>query len=165
MARYLHPLLSLWLISLAPISYAAPTLVAQLDYGTFVGSYSSTYNISYWQKIPFAAPPVGENRFRAPQAPIPITNGTYDSTQSFELCPQRTVSGSEDCLYLGLYGRPWTEGQALGPVVVNFYGGGFIEGNAYFTIPPAGFPTLNVSSSNNFTTITMRHKFKSSMIP
>ncbi|KAF1348698.1 carboxylesterase [Delphinella strobiligena] len=128
----------------------APTLVAQLDYGTFVGSYSSTYNISYWQKIPFAAPPVGENRFRAPQAPIPITNGTYDSTQSFELCPQRTVSGSEDCLYLGLYGRPWTEGQALGPVVVNFYGGGFIEGNAYFTIPPAGFPTLNVSSSNNF---------------
>lgn len=150
MIRYLPALLSVLSILLVSISSAAPTLVAQLDYGTFVGSYSSTYNISYWQKIPFAAPPVGENRFRAPQAPIPITNGTYNSTQSFEMCPQRTVNGSEDCLYLGLYGRPWIEGQPLKPVVINFYGGAFIEGDAYFTIPPAGFPTLNVSLSNNF---------------
>jgi carboxylesterase type B len=66
-------------------------LLAKLDYGTFQGSYSSTYNISYWRKIPFAAPPTGENRFRAPQPPIPITNGTYNSDQSFDYCPQRTV--------------------------------------------------------------------------
>ncbi|KEQ85503.1 carboxylesterase [Aureobasidium pullulans] len=127
-----------------------PTLTAELDYGTFEGSHSARYNLSYWQKIPFAAPPVGQNRFRGPQPPIPITNGTYNSTQAFDMCPQRTVNGSEDCLYLGLYSRPWTTGQPLRPVVVVFYGGGFIQGSAYFSIPPSGYPVLNVSDSNDF---------------
>ncbi|GAB7352546.1 hypothetical protein MBLNU459_g2935t1 [Dothideomycetes sp. NU459] len=125
-------------------------LLAELDYGNFTGAYSKQYNISYWQKIPFAAPPVGENRFRAPQPPLLITNGTYNSTQSFDMCPQRTVNGSEDCLFLGLYSRPWQRGQLLRPVVVVFYGGAFIEGDAYFTIPPSGYPVLNVSASNDF---------------
>lgn len=75
--------------------------------------------------------------------------GTYNSTQTFDMCPQRTVNGSEDCLFLGLYGRPWTTGQVLRPVVVVFYGGAFIEGDAFFTIPPAGYPILNVSASND----------------
>ncbi|KAG9630415.1 carboxylesterase, partial [Aureobasidium melanogenum] len=65
------------------------------------------------------------------------------------MCPQRTVNGSEDCLYLGLYSRPWTNGQPLRPVVVVFYGGGFIQGSAYFSMPPSGYPVLNVSSSND----------------
>jgi carboxylesterase type B len=118
----LLPLLTLSLVSLSK----AEELVASLDYGTFQDSYSSTYNRTYFQKIPFATPPTGENRFRAPQPPMSITNGTYDSTQSFDMCPQRTVSGphytgqatnrsqvngSEDCLYPGLYSRPWTPTQ------------------------------------------------------
>jgi carboxylesterase type B len=115
-----------------------PTLEAKLDYGTFVGSYSARYNLSYWQKIPFAAPPVGHNRFRGPQPPIPIVNGKFNSTQPFDMCPQRTVNGSEDCLYLGLYSRPWSKAQPLRPVVVTFYGGGFIQGSASFSIPPSG---------------------------
>ena len=128
---------------------SAQDLVATLDYGTFQGAYSKTYNISYWQTIPFAAPPVGQNRFRAPQPPLPLTDGTYDSSQPFDMCPQRTVNGSEDCLYLGLYSRPWTEGQPLRPVVVVFYGGGFIQGSAYFTLPPPAYPILNVSSTSD----------------
>jgi hypothetical protein len=79
------------ILLLISLSYAQD-LLASLDYGTFQGTYSSSYNISYWKKIPFAAPPTGENRFRAPQPPTPITNGTYDSNQSFDFCPQRTVS-------------------------------------------------------------------------
>ncbi|KAF4630791.1 hypothetical protein G7Y89_g7347 [Cudoniella acicularis] len=125
-------------------------LIASLDYGTFEGAYSLPYNISYWRKIPFAAPPTGKNRFRAPQPPAAITSGTYDSSQTFDMCPQRTVNGSEDCLYLGLYSRPWTSSQPLRPVVVVFYGGAYIEGGGSFTIPPAGYPVLNVSSTNNF---------------
>ncbi|KAK8056767.1 secreted lipase [Apiospora rasikravindrae] len=125
----------------------AQCLVAHLDYGTFQGAYNAEYNISYWQKIPYAAPPVGENRFRAPQPPHPIDKQVYNSSQTFDMCPQRTVNGSEDCLYLGLYSRPWTEGQPLRPVVVTFYGGGFAQGSASFTIPPPAYPILNVSSS------------------
>jgi carboxylesterase type B len=126
------------LLLFSSLCTCTPTLAAELDYGTFQGSYSAKYNLSYWQKIPFAAPPVGQNRFRGPQPPIPIVNGTYDSTQSFDMCPQRTVNGSEDCLYLGLYSGPWIKGQPLRPVVVVFYGGGFIQGSAYFSIPPSG---------------------------
>lgn len=65
------------------------------------------------------------------------------------MCVQRTVNGSEDCLYLGLYSRPWTSGQPLRPVVVVFYGGAYIQGDAYFTIPPAAYPILNVSAATD----------------
>ncbi|KAF9262430.1 carboxylesterase [Marasmius fiardii PR-910] len=123
-------------------------LLAETDYGSFQGAYSAQYNISYWQKIPYAAPPVGENRFRGPQPPAAV-EGVYDSSQPFDMCPQRTVNGSEDCLYLGLYSRPWTKDQPLKPVVVTFYGGGFIQGSAYFSIPPSAYPILNVSSSSD----------------
>ena len=142
-------------------AYTLGISVVDLDYGTFAGAYSSSYNISYWQKIPFAAPPIGDNRFRAPQAPLNITNGTYDSTQSFNMCPQRTVNGSEDCLYLGLYARPWELGEPLRPVVVNFYGGAYIEGDASFSIPPAGYPTLNVSTLNNFVFVSPNYRVNS----
>lgn len=66
------------------------------------------------------------------------------------MCVQRTVNGSEDCLYLGLYSRPWTNPSAKRPVLVTFYGGGFIEGGASFTIPPPAYPVLNVSQANDF---------------
>lgn len=148
MALYLFLFCITSLFSL--VACGAPTLTAQLDYGTFVGAYSVDYNISYWMKIPFAAPPTGENRFRAPQPPTPIHEDVYNSTQPYDFCPQRTVNGTEDCLYLGLYGRPWTQGQALKPVVVVYYGGAFIQGGGSFTIPPAGYPVLNVSTENDF---------------
>lgn len=128
----------------------SPEPVAGLDYGTFQGAYSTSYNISYWQKIPFAALPVRWNRVRGPQPPFNITDNTYDSSQPFDMCPQRTVNGNEDCLYFGLYGRPWSQGQDLRPVVVNFYGDGYIEADAYFTLPPAGCSVLNVSQTNEF---------------
>ncbi|KAI0189344.1 carboxylesterase [Xylaria flabelliformis] len=124
-------------------------LTAALDYGTFRGAYNPIYDITYWQRIPFAAPPVDQNRFRAPQPPLPITHGVYDSSQTFDMCPQRAVNGSEDCLYLGLYGRPWTRDAPLRPVVVTFYGGGFIQGSASFTLPPSAYPILNVSDTSN----------------
>lgn len=136
------------LLRLASAVHLMPPVT--LDYGTFQGAYNKKYNLSYWQKIPFAAPPVGQNRFRAPQPPDIITGSSYDTTESFDMCPQRTDNGSEDCLYLGLYSRPWFPGMPLKPVVVVFYGGGFIEGDAYFTIPPPGYPVLNVSDSNDF---------------
>ncbi|PNS14934.1 Secreted lipase [Sphaceloma murrayae] len=155
----LLPLLSICfaLVSASVIRQAAPLNtsdpVAELSYGTFRGRYSALYNITYFRKIPFAAPPVGINRFRGPQPPIPITNGTFDSDRTYDMCPQRTVNGSEDCLYLGLYSRQWSEGQPLRPVLVNFYGGGFIQGGGSFAIPPAAYPILNVSVSNDYITV------------
>ncbi|KAJ2901967.1 carboxylesterase [Zalerion maritima] len=97
-------------------------LLAELSYGSFKGAYDETYNISYWQKIPFAAPPTRENRFRAPQAPLK-ENGTYDSSQTFDMCPQHTG------------------------IVVTFYGSAFIQGSACFTVPPSANPIINGSDT------------------
>jgi len=77
---------------LLPQSSVAYELQASLDYGTFKGAYSSQYNVTIFRKLPFAAPPIGENRFRAPQPPLQLPNGTvYNSDQTFDFCPQRTV--------------------------------------------------------------------------
>ncbi|RAL15105.1 putative carboxylesterase [Aspergillus homomorphus CBS 101889] len=132
-------------------AFEAPLVT--LDYGVFQGSYDATYNLSYFRRIPFAAPPTGDNRFRAPQPPLTFSNGTYDSDQAFDMCPQRTVNGSEDCLYLGLYSRPWEVPSANRPVLVVFYGGAFIQGSASFGMPPSAYPTLNVSTLNDYIVI------------
>ena len=66
------------------------------------------------------------------------------------MCVQRTVNGSEDCLCLGLYSRPWTNPSAKRLVSVTFHGGAFREGSASFTIPPPTYPVLNVSQANDF---------------
>jgi carboxylesterase type B len=140
------------------LSRDASRPIVKLDYGTFQGAVSSQYNITYYRQIPFAASTAGKNRFRAPQPPLHISNGTYDTDQAFDMCPQRTVNGSEDCLYLGVYSRPWTEKKRLRPVLLSFYGGGFIRGSASFSIPPSGYPTLNVSEQNDFVVVYSNYR-------
>lgn len=132
--------------------------VVNLDYVSLQGASSQKYNLTYFRRIPFAASTAGKNRFRAPQPPDAITNGTYDTDRAFDMCPQRTANGSEDCLYLGLYSRPWTPKEKLRPVLLTFYGGGFIRGSASFDIPPSAFPVLNVSSSNDFVTVYSNYR-------
>ena len=68
------------------------------------------------------------------------------------------MNGSEDCLYLGLYSRPWNIGQPARPVVVVFFGGAFIEGGGFFSIPPSGYPVLNVSSENDFVFVYLNYR-------
>jgi carboxylesterase type B len=132
--------------------------IVTLDYVTLQGASSSTYNLTYFRRIPFGASTAGENRFKAPQPPAAITNGTYDTDRGFDMCPQRTVNGSEDCLYLGVYSRPWQPTQKLRPVLLTFYGGGFIRGSAEFTIPPSGYPVLNVSESNDYVVVYSNYR-------
>jgi carboxylesterase type B len=132
--------------------------VINLDYISLQGASSAKYNLTYYRRIPFAASTAGKNRFRGPQTPPQIKNGTYNTDRAFDMCPQRTTNGSEDCLYLGVYSRPWTKSRDLKPVLLVFYGGGYIRGSASLDIPPSAFPVLNVSSSNDYVTVYSNYR-------
>jgi carboxylesterase type B len=138
-----------WTLALfIPLVTAYDHPIARLSYGTFHGKYNGRYNITHFRRIPFAAPPTGHNRFRSPQPPV-LIDGAYDSDRSFPGCPQRAANGTEDCLFLGLYSRPWTAPAPKRPVVVFFYGGAFIQGSASMAMPPSAYPILNVSAEND----------------
>ncbi|KAF1365802.1 alpha/beta-hydrolase [Lizonia empirigonia] len=125
------------------LDYAKP--IVTLDYITLQGATSTSHNLTYFRRIPFGASTAGQNRFRAPQPP-PITNDTYETDRDFDMCPQRTVNGSEDCLYVGVYSRAWQAGQTPRP------------GSAAFSIPPSGYPVLNASASNDYVVVYSNYR-------
>lgn len=92
-----------------------------------------------WKGIPFAAPPVGDLRWRAPQ-PAVQWEGVRQTTEYGHDCMQLPFPSdaaplgntpSEDCLYVNV----WKPAPADGPLPVIFwiYGGGFVNGG---TSPP-----------------------------
>ncbi|KAG5895282.1 hypothetical protein JTB14_015148 [Gonioctena quinquepunctata] len=82
--------------------------------------------------IPYAKPPVGELRFKAPQ-PAESWLGVRDATKEGECCIQKDMGiteGSEDCLNLNVYTRELQKGHSLlKPVMVWIHGGGFLAGS------------------------------------
>lgn len=87
--------------------------------------------------IPFAAPPVGDLRWRPPQ-PAAAWTGVRQATQYGADCMQLPFPSdaaplgtppAEDCLYMNV----WTPAHAAGeklPVMVWIYGGGFVNGGS-----------------------------------
>src|SRR3954469_8343905 len=81
-----------------------PNVVA-IDSGLIKGS--STASMRTFKGIPYAAPPVGDLRWRPPTAPDDL-DGTLDATKLGPHCAQTAspcgvASTSEDCLYLNVY--------------------------------------------------------------
>lgn len=89
-----------------------------------------------YRGIPFAAPPVGEWRWREPQ-PALAWQGTRKATSFAPACLQKGVSmpgekppvTNEDCLYLNIWTPPRSSGKSL-PVIAWIHGGGFKNGSA-----------------------------------
>jgi para-nitrobenzyl esterase len=86
--------------------------------------------------IPFASPPVGERRFRAPEPPAswsgvrPATEYGNAARQTSHPIPGFAASGpqDEDCLYLNVY-TPAADGKKR-PVLFWIHGGGYTHGTA-----------------------------------
>ena len=113
---------------------SSPAPVVQTEAGRIDGT--RTAGVEAYLGIPYAAPPVRDLRWRAPQ-PVNPWAGTYHANRFGAQCvqPQRGIatnqySGaevtSEDCLYLNVWSKP---GARKAPVVVYIHGGGFFIGS------------------------------------
>lgn len=102
--------------------------------GTLEGAPDN--GVRSFKGIPFGAPPVGDARWKPPQ-PVKNWTGVRDAKQFGPRCMQRNVFGDmnfrangmgEDCLSLNVW-TPAKSGREKLPVLVYFYGGGFIAGD------------------------------------
>lgn len=107
--------------------------------------------VAIFKGIPYAAPPVGEFRWRPPQ-PVTPWQGVRDATQYGPDCAQSrwgTPAGSiaegssEDCLYLNLWIPADIKADAKRPVMVWIHGGGFVGGSGS-SIPGSQFAKQGV---------------------
>jgi len=94
-------------------------------------------DVDSFKGIPYAAPPVGEYRWRPPQ-PIQPWQGVFDATKFGASCAQGGWSAapgtiqagsSEDCLFLNIWRPAGAKPEAKLPVMVWIHGGAFVGGN------------------------------------
>jgi para-nitrobenzyl esterase len=132
----------------APAPIADPTSLRTPAAGPVVG-FRGAYGAHAWLGIPYAQPPVGALRWRAPE-PLPAWQATREALAFGASCvqfssplggdesvPQGTPTGSEDCLFLNVY-APVFETGALPqagerlPVMFWIHGGGNTIGGSSF---------------------------------
>ena len=126
---------------------ADPFAIVRTHSGMVSGTINTGGDIHIFKGIPFAAPPTGDLRWKAPQPVAPWTgvrkcesfgpspmqdkptpNWAY--TAEF-LIPEKPIS--EDCLYLNIWTGAKTPRDRR-PVIVYIYGGGFINGGSAIPI-------------------------------
>ena len=119
---------------------AAPPTVTLGD-GTLEGTdFGTAQNAAAFLGVPYAAPPVGDLRWRPPE-PVKPWDGTRKATRFGAACPQLEagwlpyVGWNEDCLYLNVWTPHLSATQKL-PVIVFFHGGSNISG--YSQLSPLG---------------------------
>lgn len=109
-------------------SVAAVSPIVDVDYAKYLGTARAA-GVTDWLGIRYAAPPIGELRFAAPQDPLP-EEGIQMADQHGLIClstpgdPNSTTT-SEDCLFLDAYAPSAANTSSKLPVYFFIQGGGF----------------------------------------
>jgi para-nitrobenzyl esterase len=114
---------------------SSPVDQVKIDSGLLQGTVKD--HVVSFKGIPFAAPPTGQNRWRAPQ-PVQPWSGVRKAVDYGADCMQKPFPGdaaplgvtpNEDCLYANVW-LPEHRPSAKLPVMVWIYGGGFVNGGS-----------------------------------
>jgi len=140
MARFRRSTRSALSLALASFSAVAarPADQVTVDSGRLKGAYNSDHSVLIFKGVPFAAPPVGNLRWRAPQ-PAKKWDGVRAADKFGPACLQTDVFGDilqfmrdaqpgEDCLNLTIWLPASTKANSKLPVFLWYYGGGFVAG-------------------------------------
>jgi para-nitrobenzyl esterase len=134
---------------------AAPTVAT--DTGTFTGvpSPSDPAAVNVFFGIRYAAPPVGNLRWSAPQPPISPAGPTVAAVPG-PACPQAgstaTLPQSEDCLFLNVYVPATAQPNANLPVMLWIHGGALVSGTGAQYDPSA------MAAENNIIVVTINYR-------
>jgi para-nitrobenzyl esterase len=156
--------------------FALPFPTVRLEAGILQGThFGSQQNEVAFLGVPYAAPPVGDLRWKPPQ-PLRPWSGRRKATDFGAVCPQLPagwlpyIGGNEDCLYLNVWTTHFSASAKL-PVMVYFHGGsntagysqmtplgpalsrlGVVVVNANYRLGPLGFfahPALSAESAHH----------------
>ena len=125
------------ILVVAAIAANAATDQVTVSTGKLQGTANADSTVRMFKGVPFAAPPVGDLRWKAPQPAIKW-DGVRAADKFGSACLQTDVFGdiyfrdaqpSEDCLNLDIW-IPAKAASSKLPVLVWFYGGGFVAGSA-----------------------------------
>ena len=133
-------LLAATALAAAPAAHAALSRPVATQAGLVSGTPGTAKDVTVFKGVPFAAPPVGGLRWKAPQ-PAKPWSGVRAADRYANVCMQAPGKGrlnlatdlpdsprmSEDCLYLNVWTPAARRGQKL-PVMVWLYGGAYTEG-------------------------------------
>lgn len=116
----------------------ADQLVVETGYGPVRGThdYRSGNRVTVWRGVRYAAPPIGDLRWRSPQPPQPWTE-VADATTFGPVSPQPRspipmgpgTRADEDCLFLNIWAPARASGGDPLPVMVWLHGGAYMLGS------------------------------------
>jgi len=116
--------------------------IVQTQYGALQGALTAN-GLYAFRGVPFAAPPVGNLRWKVPQPPN-SWKGIRDASTFGNVCPQINgagYAGDEDCLVLNVFVSQAPPNQNQ-PVMVFFHGGADLNGDTQYTPTNVDAPPL-----------------------